>query len=72
MRDALLRLRDGAARPDDVERLERWAVGLLGRGGCALLDGAAGLVGSLLREFPEEVAAHAGGRCTSNPEVSQI
>jgi NADH:ubiquinone oxidoreductase subunit F (NADH-binding) len=71
MRDALLRLRDGAGGPDDVERLERWAVGLRGRGGCALLDGAAGLVGSLLREFPEEVAAHAGGRCTSDTEAGQ-
>jgi NADH:ubiquinone oxidoreductase subunit F (NADH-binding) len=65
MGEALARLRDGQSGEDDVERLGRWAQDLPGRGACALLDGAARLVGSLLREFPEEVAAHRAGECQS-------
>jgi NADH:ubiquinone oxidoreductase subunit F (NADH-binding) len=63
MRDALLKLADGSADQGTVDRLHKWSVSLRRRGACALLDGATGHVGSLLREFPEEVAAHLGAAC---------
>ncbi|MFE5909616.1 NADH-ubiquinone oxidoreductase-F iron-sulfur binding region domain-containing protein [Streptomyces wedmorensis] len=59
--DALDRLASGSAEPDTAERLHRWARGLPGRGACGLLDAAAGLAGSLLRVFPEQVRAHLDG-----------
>jgi NADH:ubiquinone oxidoreductase subunit F (NADH-binding) len=63
MRDALWRLAGSEPDPADVKRLGDWSVRLRGRGGCALLDGAATLVGSLLAEFPDDVAAHLDGAC---------
>jgi NADH:ubiquinone oxidoreductase subunit F (NADH-binding) len=63
MAEALERLCRQEPDPDDLDRLEGWSVRLPGRGACGFLDGAAGLVGSLLREFPEEVEAHAAGDC---------
>lgn len=44
-------------------RLTDWSVSLRGRGACGTLDGAAHLVASLLREFPEEIARHRAGPC---------
>ncbi|MFI1653357.1 NADH-ubiquinone oxidoreductase-F iron-sulfur binding region domain-containing protein [Streptomyces sp. NPDC020472] len=61
--DALDRLVSGSAEPDTVERLNRWARGLPGRGACGLLDAAAGLAGSLLRVFPAQVRSHLDGPC---------
>jgi NADH:ubiquinone oxidoreductase subunit F (NADH-binding) len=65
MAGAGVRLEAGAAEDEDIERLQRWSVSLRGRGACALLDGAAQVAGSLLREFREETAAHvsAPGSC---------
>jgi len=60
MRDALLDLARGN---DDTERLQRWALSLPGRGACALLDGAAHVGGSLLREFPDVVTEHLAAPC---------
>jgi NADH:ubiquinone oxidoreductase subunit F (NADH-binding) len=64
MRDALLDLAGGRADEARVERLRGWSMSLRERGACALLDGAAGVVGSLLREFPEHVRAHLQGPCS--------
>jgi NADH:ubiquinone oxidoreductase subunit F (NADH-binding) len=61
MATACERLKSGRAEDNDIERLDRWSVSLRGRGACALLDGAAQAAGSLLREFGDDAAAHAGG-----------
>ena len=58
MRDAVASLASGKGGPAAMEGLGRWSTGLRGRGACALLDGAAMLAGSLLREFPDLVARH--------------
>lgn len=63
MRDTLLGLAHGTAVAADVERLRTWSTSLPGRGACALLDGAAALAGSLLREFPATVDEHLGTAC---------
>jgi NADH:ubiquinone oxidoreductase subunit F (NADH-binding) len=63
MRDAVASLASGKGDPAAVEGLGRWSTGLPGRGACALLDGAAMLAGSLLREFPELVAHHLVAGC---------
>lgn len=64
MRDALAALSAGPAeQPAVIERLQGWSVSLRGRGACATLDGAAGLVTSLFREFPDHVASHLAGPC---------
>jgi NADH:ubiquinone oxidoreductase subunit F (NADH-binding) len=62
MATACERLTNGRAEDNDLERLDRWSVSLRGRGACALLDGAAQATGSLMREFGDEVGAHASGR----------
>lgn len=64
MRDGLLALARGEAPREQVERLRGWSLSLRGRGACALLDGAAALAGSLLREFPDEVDRHLEGACS--------
>jgi NADH:ubiquinone oxidoreductase subunit F (NADH-binding) len=63
MRDAVARLATARCAPDDRQRLERWSATLPGRGACALLDGAALIVGSLLREYPSELDEHAKHGC---------
>lgn len=60
MRDAVLDLARGI---DDTERLRRWSETLRERGACGLLTGAAGLAGSLLREFSELVEEHLDAPC---------
>lgn len=56
-------LRKQTAQPSDVERLQKWSQDLRGRGACGTLDGATNVAASLLREFPEIVAAHLYGHC---------
>ncbi|EUA07565.1 respiratory-chain NADH dehydrogenase 51 Kd subunit [Mycobacterium kansasii 732] len=56
-------LRDFAAVPEDVDRLRRWSVVLRGRGACATLDAATNVAGTLLGQFPDEVARHLSGSC---------
>lgn len=56
-------LRDGVATAEDVERLQRWAGVLPGRGACGTLDGATTVAASLLTRFPEVVAGHLAGSC---------
>jgi NADH:ubiquinone oxidoreductase subunit F (NADH-binding) len=70
MRDALLELAGGRAGEDRVERLRGWSMSLRERGACALLDGAAGVVGSLLREFPDEVGSHLETPCPRCAELA--
>jgi NADH:ubiquinone oxidoreductase subunit F (NADH-binding) len=70
MRDALLALAGGSADAARVERLQGWSMSLRERGACALLDGAAGVAGSLLREFPAEVASHLDRPCSLCAELS--
>jgi NADH:ubiquinone oxidoreductase subunit F (NADH-binding) len=53
----------GAAGDADIQRLRSWCASLPGRGACGTLDGAVNVARSLLREFPEAVAAHLRGRC---------
>jgi NADH:ubiquinone oxidoreductase subunit F (NADH-binding) len=56
-------LRDGTATAEDVDRLRRWSVQLRGRGACATLDAATNMAGSLLDQFPTEVARHLDNAC---------
>lgn len=58
-------LRLGLASEEDLGRLRRWAQDLRGRGACGTLDGATNAAATLLREFPELVASHLEGECTS-------
>jgi NADH:ubiquinone oxidoreductase subunit F (NADH-binding) len=63
MRDILAALRSGRCAADQVEQIAGWAAKVPGRGACALVDAAARSAASLLREFPDEVAAHLAGPC---------
>lgn len=56
-------LRDGVATTEDVQRLQRWAGVLPGRGACGTLDGATHVAASLLTRFPELVTRHLDGAC---------
>ncbi|MHA7651884.1 NADH-ubiquinone oxidoreductase-F iron-sulfur binding region domain-containing protein [Mycobacterium sp. ML4] len=56
-------LRDGVATTEDLDRLRRWSVVLRGRGACATLDAACNVAGTLLDQFPDEVARHLDGTC---------
>ncbi|EME67295.1 NADH:ubiquinone oxidoreductase, NADH-binding (51 kD) subunit [Rhodococcus ruber BKS 20-38] len=57
-------LRDQSVTIEDMNRLRHWSSFLRGRGACGTLDGAANVVLSLLRDFPDLVSAHEGGTCT--------
>lgn len=56
-------LRDQVATAEDVQRLQRWAGVLPGRGACGTLDGATNVAASMLTQFPELVAGHLAGAC---------
>ena len=56
-------LEKGTAGSETLAELERFMATLSGRGVCRLPDGAARVVLSLLSNFAETVAAHAGGGC---------
>lgn len=58
-------LRDGSATAQEVERLQRWAGLLPGRGACGTLDGATNVAASLLIRFPESVADHLADACAT-------
>lgn len=63
MAEVLGGLRLGATTRDDVARMAGWTEKVPGRGACALVDAAARMARSLLREFPDEVAAHLAHPC---------
>jgi NADH:ubiquinone oxidoreductase subunit F (NADH-binding) len=69
MRDALASLALGRADASVVDRLRKWSLSLRERGACALLDGAAGVAGSLLREFPTDVERHLARGCDRCTEL---
>jgi NADH:ubiquinone oxidoreductase subunit F (NADH-binding) len=70
MRDVMLQLGAGRASADAVEKLERWGTTLRGRGACGLLDAAAHMAASVLREFPAEVRAHLDAVCETCASAS--
>jgi NADH:ubiquinone oxidoreductase subunit F (NADH-binding) len=72
MRDALERLCDAGSDASEIARLEGWSTSLRGRGACALLDGATTIVATLLREFPDDVAAHLRGACNRCHAISAV
>ena len=62
----------GSERRDVVERLERWAGQVEGRGACHHPDGAVRLLRSALRTFRDDVAAHRAGRpCAGAPPAGR-
>jgi len=55
---ATRRLANGAAKGDDLERIDRWAGQVQGRGACHHPDGAVGMVLSALAAFRDDFASH--------------
>ena len=51
----------GAAAPDSVDRLQRWAKQIRDRGACHHPDGAVIILESALRVFADDIAQHAAG-----------
>ncbi len=58
MRNILERIERGMATNEDIETLKNVADNILGQTFCPLGDGAANVVLSLIKEFPEEVEFH--------------
>ncbi len=58
------RLAHGAAMPKGVEEIGRLADQIVGRGGCAMPDGAVIITRSVMKNFPDEVRVHESGRCS--------
>jgi NADH:ubiquinone oxidoreductase subunit F (NADH-binding) len=63
MADVLAALRTGIADRGQIEKIAGWTEKVPGRGACALVDAAARMAASLLREFPREVEAHLANPC---------
>jgi NADH:ubiquinone oxidoreductase subunit F (NADH-binding) len=61
--DELMRVADGAATRDSLERIRRWSGDVRGRGACHHPDGAVRFLDSALRVFAEEIADHHRSRC---------
>ncbi len=63
--DAVSRLAQGQARPEDLPNVARWTDQVVGRGACHHPDGAAQLMASALDVFRDEFSLHARtGRCS--------
>jgi NADH:ubiquinone oxidoreductase subunit F (NADH-binding) len=60
--EAVQRIAAREGHDGDLQRVQRWAAQLPGRGACHHPDGAAGLVQSALRVFAEDFAAHQARR----------
>lgn len=63
--EAVERLAHRAARPTDLEHLERWAGLVSGRGACHHPDGAVQHLLSAMTVFADEFRLHAAGGCAS-------
>jgi NADH:ubiquinone oxidoreductase subunit F (NADH-binding) len=72
MRGVLGGLREGTTTADDLTRMEGWTQKVPGRGACALVDAAARVAASLLREYPAEVAAHLGSPCARCADLGPL
>ncbi len=59
------RLAQGATLQRGVAEIGRLGDQIIGRGGCAMPDGAVLIARSLFRNFPNEVALHEKGQCTA-------
>lgn len=70
--DATARVAGGVAESSDLERIERWAGQLAGRGACRHPDGAAGQLLSSLRVFRREWELHQDRRtCSRRPAAAR-
>lgn len=58
------RLAHGAALSKGVEEIGRLADQIVGRGGCAMPDGAIFITRSIMKNFADEVRLHESGRCS--------
>ena len=56
--DACTRIADNGSNPEDLKRLQRWAVEVRGRGACKHPDGAVIFLSSALSVFAPEFASH--------------
>jgi NADH:ubiquinone oxidoreductase subunit F (NADH-binding) len=56
--DAMSRVAERGTNPDDMHRLQRWAVEVRGRGACHHPDGAVVFLQSALKTFAAEFATH--------------
>lgn len=65
MAAALAQIRDQLADDETLANLQRWSEFLPGRGACRTLDGAANVAATLLAEFPDLVASHMAGTCST-------
>ena len=59
------RLAEGRADGEDLERLDRVAAQVAGRGACRHPDGALRMLASALTTFADEVEVHRTGMCRS-------
>ncbi len=65
--DTTSRLASGAARTDDLARLDRWVGQIRGRGACRHPDGAVNHLASAMRVFGDEFRRHQAGRGCTRP-----
>jgi NADH:ubiquinone oxidoreductase subunit F (NADH-binding) len=63
MAEVLGALRTGSADRAQVEKMAGWTEKVPGRGACALVDAAARMAASLLREYPTDVETHLAHPC---------
>ncbi len=65
MSRAIAALGLGTIGDAELAKLEGWSVSLRGRGACGTLDGAAQLLATLLRQFPDAIARHRSAPCAA-------
>jgi len=56
--DACTRVAERGSNPEDLKRLQRWAIDVRGRGACRHPDGAVMFLSSSLQVFGQEFASH--------------
>ncbi len=67
MADGVSELAAGRTSRDQMQRLQRWAGEVKGRGACHHPDGAVRFIQSALTVFSEEIERHQHGRCGGVP-----
>jgi NADH:ubiquinone oxidoreductase subunit F (NADH-binding) len=63
MAEVLTALRVGTVEPHQLAKMAGWTEKVPGRGACALVDAAARMAASLLREYPAVVDSHVAQPC---------